>query len=153
VVASVKSSIAHPIHPPLADIADVAKFVFISFTQVPAFAPGLEKHGASYVWDRFTFLFANFGSLHGQRCVEGWTMDHDEQFLLLHTTVNCDVHRIIKQWLGSVLSPNLLTFLYLRCAYCIFVLMVHNSLVHRLHLACPVIFVASRARPWGLQIA
>ena len=80
-------------------------------------------------------------------------MDHDEQFLLLHTTVNYDVHRIIKQWLGSVLSPNLLSFSYRHCAYCIFVLMVHNSLVHHLHLPCPVIFVASSAHPWGLQIA
>jgi hypothetical protein len=80
-------------------------------------------------------------------------MDHDEQFLLLHTMLNCDVHRIIKQWLGSVLSPNLPSFPYLHCAYCIFVLMVHNSLVHRLHLPCPVIFGASHARPWGLQVA
>jgi hypothetical protein len=65
--------------------------------------------------------------------------------------VNYDVHMIIKQWLGSVLSPNLLSFPCLHCAYCIFVLMVHNSLAHRLHLAYPVIFVASRAG--GLHIA
>jgi hypothetical protein len=102
VVTSVKSSAAHPIHPPLADTANVAKFVLISFTCVPVFAPELEKHGASSFWDRFSFLFANFGYLRGQRCVEDCTTDHDEQFLLLHTTVNCDVHRIIKQLLGNV---------------------------------------------------
>jgi hypothetical protein len=80
-------------------------------------------------------------------------MDHDKQFLLLHIMVNCVVHRIIKHRLGSVLSPNLHSFPCLHCVYCIFVLMVHNSLAHHLHLVCPVIFFASRAGSWGLQIA
>jgi hypothetical protein len=61
VVASVKSSTMHPIHPPLAETANVTKFLSIFFTCVPEFAPGLEKHGASFVWDHFSVVFANFG--------------------------------------------------------------------------------------------